>query len=89
MAEEKTTKTKKTEKVEKVEKAEKKAKSSVKTIAEWKNKSIKELKIEFQKLNLEVKTGKEQNTALIRKLRKHIARALTQTNSKAGEVKVA
>ena len=45
------------------------------------SKSLKELQVELQKLSLEIKTGKESNTSLLRNTRKEIARKLTELNS--------
>ena len=47
---------------------------------DWKNKSIDGLKFELQRLTLAVKEGEESNTSLIKKLKKQIARLLTEQN---------
>lgn len=44
-------------------------------------KSVKELKIDLQKLVLDVRTGVEKNTSKVRNLRREIARKLTQINN--------
>lgn len=58
--------------------AEKKAKTTkVEKVAETASKSVSELRVDLHKLRLDVKTGKESNTSLIRKLKKEIARKLS------------
>ena len=52
-----------------------KKKEEVKTSND--NKSVAELKVELQKLILEIRISKESNTSLVKKLRKEIARKLT------------
>ncbi len=46
-------------------------------------KSVIEMKNELQKLMLDVKSGSESNTSLIRKLRKDIARKITKEHFEA------
>jgi ribosomal protein L29 len=46
------------------------------------SKSVYELKADLQKLLLEVKSGKQEDTSLIKKLKKQIARNLTRENTK-------
>lgn len=41
------------------------------------NKTVAELRVELNKLRLDVKTGKEANTSLVKKLKREIARKLT------------
>lgn len=55
--------------------------SKKKEVASDNSKSVRELKVELQKLSLEIKTGKESNTSLLRKTRKEIARKLSELNS--------
>jgi hypothetical protein len=57
----------------KVKKAKNKANDA------WAKMSIAELKIELQKLALDIKTGREKNTSLSKQLKKHIARELTKS----------
>jgi ribosomal protein L29 len=42
--------------------------------------SVKDLKFELQKVLLNVRTGKESNTSLISKIKREIARKLTNSN---------
>jgi ribosomal protein L29 len=44
-------------------------------------KSVNELKADLQKLLLEVKSGKQEDTSQVRKLKKQIARILTSENT--------
>jgi ribosomal protein L29 len=69
MAEKKTTK--KADKVEKTEKVEKKT-------TDFKDMSVAELKLEIQKVSIDVRTGKEKNTSLLKKLKKQVARIQTK-----------
>ncbi len=76
--------TKKVKKESVAEKKEKKNESKkVSTNSSSESRSLKELKMEMQKLSLDVRTGKEKNTSLIRKLRRDIARQVTKLNVKS------
>lgn len=44
-------------------------------------KGISELRAEVQRLVIDIKSGKESNTSLLRNARKEVARALTKLNS--------
>lgn len=44
--------------------------------------TLKELRSELQKVSLNVASGKENNTSLIKKIKTEIARKLTQNNLK-------
>ncbi|MEP7103713.1 MAG: hypothetical protein ABI721_03325 [Candidatus Dojkabacteria bacterium] len=73
MAEEK--KTKKTKVEEEVKEVVKKTK---KAVVSFENKTVSELKIELQKLLLDIRTGKEKNTSLVKKLKLALARLKTK-----------
>lgn len=45
-------------------------------------KSVAEMKIELQKVMIDIQTGKEKNTSLIKKIKREIARNLTKSNVK-------
>ena len=71
----------KKEKVTKSEKAtETKTKKSVDFLSKFKGMSTNELKLELQKLVLAIRTGDETDTSKIKKLKKYIAKELTQAN---------
>ncbi|MFS8130794.1 MAG: hypothetical protein ACMG57_02330 [Candidatus Dojkabacteria bacterium] len=71
MAEEK--KTKKTREVK-----EPKAKKEKKTVVSFEGKSVSELKTDLQRLLLDIRTGKEKNTSLVKKLKVTLARLKTK-----------
>ncbi len=48
-------------------------------------KTISELRLELQKLILDVRSGKEKNTSLIKKTKKEIARLLTKLKINNGK----
>lgn len=48
-------------------------------------KTLKELRLELQKLVLDVRSGKEKNTSLIRRTKKEIARLLTKLKINNGK----
>ncbi len=77
MAETKKT-TKKTEAKEVVKKEPKKEVKS--NVSKWEKLTITELKKELSELTLNIKVGKEENTAQRKALRKLIARKLTLEN---------
>lgn len=64
----------------KAKKPAKEKKPAVKkdTVKDWEGKSVTELKLELQKIVLDVRTGKQKNTSLVKKLKKVIARELTK-----------
>lgn len=62
---------------------EKKTKETKKTVKvnlleEWEKKTPVELKSDYQKLSLDICSGTEKNSSLLKKLRKVIARKLTK-----------
>jgi hypothetical protein len=59
-------------------KSEAKKESKPNQATQWEGKSVSELKITMQKIILDLRTGKEKNTSLVRKLRRQIARELTK-----------
>ncbi len=65
-------------KAPKAKKTTKKTAPKKDIVKEWEGKTLPELKMELQKLALDVKTGKQKNTSLLGKLRKVIARELTK-----------
>lgn len=67
-------------KTTKTEKAPAKAVKKAEAVNSWANLSLKELKAELEKLTLDVKTGKEQNTSLVKKLKRLIAQEMTKLN---------
>lgn len=60
---------------------EAKTKKATDFLSKFKGMTVKELKLELQKLSLAVKTGDESDTSKIKKLKKYIARELTKANS--------
>ena len=48
----------------------------------WSEMEVNELKLELQKLILKVRSGTEKNTSLIKKLKKEIAKKLSNENNK-------
>ena len=48
-------------------------------------KTLKELRLELQKLILDVRSGKEKNTSLIKESKKEIARLLTKLKINNGK----
>ncbi|MEO6728977.1 MAG: hypothetical protein ABIM99_03580 [Candidatus Dojkabacteria bacterium] len=72
---------KKTTKKEKTVK-EPKAKKEKKTVVSFENKSVSELKSDLQKLLLDIRTGKEKNTSLVKKLKVTLARLKTKETQK-------
>ncbi|SRR5260221_8793920 len=87
-------KVKKAEKVNKEEmqdiasvKTEKKVKAVKAKKVTWEGMSIDSLKLELQKLTLDVRTGREKNTSIIKRLRKHIARELTNLRQASSSAK--
>lgn len=46
----------------------------------WKNMSLKELRAELERLEMDIKLNKEANTSLSKKLRRLIAREMTKLN---------
>ena len=62
----------------KTKKTEEKKTVKSKTSKEWEKMDVRSLKVELQKLTLDVRTGVEKNTSLLKKVRKIIAKKLTQ-----------
>lgn len=70
MAEEKATK-KTTKKAAKEE-------TKARGIKDWEGKNVSELRVELQKILIDIRTGKERNTSLIKKLKRTIANLKTR-----------
>ncbi len=82
MAEEKKKTVKKAKKTEETSVVETKEAPKSKLNDTWAKMSVAELKVELQKLVLDIKTGREKNTAIAKRLKKHIARELTKSKIK-------
>ncbi len=62
--------------------AEKKTTEKKEKAIKFADMDLKDLKIELQKVYLNVKTGEEKNTTKVRQIKKEIARKLTALNHK-------
>ncbi len=77
----KVAKAKKEEKtVTKATETAKEAKVAKKIKADFTGMSVREAKVELQKLALKIKTGEEKTTSKLKALKKYIAKELTKAN---------
>ena len=51
---------------------------NIKTVKSYEDLSVHELRTELQKVILDIRTGKERNTSLVKKIKLNIARKLTK-----------
>jgi ribosomal protein L29 len=59
-----------------------KAEKANKSVADWSKLSLRDLRSEYEKLKMDIKLGRENNTSLVRKLKVVIAREMTKLNKK-------